>query len=228
MPPVGKRFIRDTRITAVEVYRCLAYRGMSEEAVLAKHPELKPEDLAGIRDAVLAEIQSIDRDEVTGRALLPKHDLVDGRYYKGRCRNATIARWNAKENCFYHWREKFGRIFIETIKYPTDEEPWWDIYSPIEELSDCKFEILSTRAPNSRGSRKIYTNSRKRCGQRCSAVRAPAMLSADLKPTGRVSLALVWRIASRLTWFAIVQKRMASLGLNLCCCRPLKRSECRP
>ena len=68
--------------------------------------------------------------------------MLNGRYYKGRCRNATIARWNADENCFYHWREKFGRIYIETIKYPTDVvEPWWDVFDVVEELPGCRFEI---------------------------------------------------------------------------------------
>ena len=67
---------------------------------------------------------------------------MHGRYYKGRCRNATIARWNADENCFYHWREKFGRIYIETIKYPTDVvEPLWDVFDVVEELPGCRFEI---------------------------------------------------------------------------------------
>jgi hypothetical protein len=64
----------------------------------------------------------MERDELTGRPILPKDQLVHGRFYKGRCRNATIARWNADEQRFYHWREKFGRIFIETIGYPTDDE----------------------------------------------------------------------------------------------------------
>ena len=58
------------------------------------------------------------------------------------CRNACIARWNAEEQCFYHWREKFERIYIETIKYPTDEvEPWWDVFDVVEELPNPKVEI---------------------------------------------------------------------------------------
>jgi hypothetical protein len=87
-------------------------------------------------------IKSRSHDEFTGRPILPKDQLVHGVYYKGRCRNATIARWNGVENCFYHWREKFGRIYIETVKYPTDVvEPWWDVFDVIEELPNPKFEI---------------------------------------------------------------------------------------
>src|SRR5450631_2903785 len=51
-------------------------------------------------------------------------------------------RWNADQQCFYHWRERFEHMYIETIKYPTDEmAPWWDIFNVVEELPNPKFEI---------------------------------------------------------------------------------------
>jgi uncharacterized protein (DUF433 family) len=134
--------VRDTKITVMEVYRSLTWGRLSETAVLDRYPELRPDDIPAVREAVRAEIRSRDHDEITGRRILPKDQLADGRYYKGRCRNATIARWNASEDCFYHWREKFGKIYIETIKYPTDEEePWWDVFDVVEELPNPKFEI---------------------------------------------------------------------------------------
>jgi hypothetical protein len=79
-------------------------------------------------------------DESTGRPCLAKADLKHGEYYKGRCRNATVARWNAEADCFFHWREKLGRIYIQTIKYPTDE-PRFDVFFPVSNLDDPKFEI---------------------------------------------------------------------------------------
>lgn len=79
-------------------------------------------------------------DELTLRKLLVKPNLEDGAYYVGRCRNATVARWNAKEGQFYHWREKFGQIYIETIKHPDDEERF-DVFRPVRELPDPKFVI---------------------------------------------------------------------------------------
>ena len=72
-------------------------------------------------------------DETTGKPLLDKKQLEDGAYYVGRCRNASVARWNAKEDQFYHWREKFKRVFIETIKHPVDEERF-DVFRPIRKL----------------------------------------------------------------------------------------------
>jgi len=37
---------------------------------------------------------------------------------------------------------KFGRIYIETIKYPTDETDWFlDVFDVVQELPNPKFEI---------------------------------------------------------------------------------------
>ena len=79
-------------------------------------------------------------DELTTRPLLPKSALVHGAYYKGRCRNASVARWNADEQCFYHWRQKFNSIFIETIKHPEDDEVF-DVFRVLEEIPSSKLEI---------------------------------------------------------------------------------------
>ena len=49
--------------------------------------------------------------------MLPEQSLLDGHYYSGVCRQAFIARWNAADKQFYHWREKFGRVFVESIDY---------------------------------------------------------------------------------------------------------------
>ena len=80
-------------------------------------------------------------DEKTGRPVLPKEALVDGAYYVGRCRNATIARWSAARNCFLHWRRKFERIFVEEISHPVDDENF-DVFRVVRPLeASPKFEI---------------------------------------------------------------------------------------
>lgn len=138
----GKPCVRGLPIKFWDVYRDLTFHGMREETILHKYPGLEPEDLAAVREYAVYLIKSRDHDEITGRKILPKDRLVDGRYYKGRCRLATVARWSASRNCFYHWREKMGYIYIETIMYPTDEEePWWDVFDVIEELPNSPFEI---------------------------------------------------------------------------------------
>jgi hypothetical protein len=79
-------------------------------------------------------------DEKTGRPILPKTDLVDGAYYVGRCRNATVARWSASHDCFFHWRVKFSRIFVEDIKHPVDEN-YFDVFRVVRVLPEPRFEI---------------------------------------------------------------------------------------
>ena len=51
---------------------------------------------------------------------IAKSDLIHGAYYSGRCRNASVARWNSTRQCFVHWRSKFGTNFLEDIKHPDD------------------------------------------------------------------------------------------------------------
>jgi len=52
---------------------------------------------------------------------IAKSDLQHGAYYTGRCRNASVARWDAVHGHFRHWRTKFGSTFIEEIRCPEDE-----------------------------------------------------------------------------------------------------------
>ena len=90
-------------------------------------------------------------DELTHRRLLPKSALRDGAYYIGRCRNACVARWNARQQCFYHWREKLGRIYIQKIKHPVDE-PQYDVFRPLKELLRPRFEIPFNVSARFRGN----------------------------------------------------------------------------
>jgi len=59
-------------------------------------------------------------------AKIARADLVHGAYYTGRCRNATVARWNADEGQFYHWRYKFG-WHVDCIRHPEDEQ-YFDVF----------------------------------------------------------------------------------------------------
>jgi uncharacterized protein (DUF433 family) len=157
--------IRGTPITVWDVYRALCLPGMTDSEVLSKFPELEPEDLAAVREFAVKSIESRTHDEFTGCPILPRDRLVHGRYYKGRCRNATTTRWNADENCFHHWREKFGRIYIETIKYPTDVvEPWWDVFDVVDELPGRRFEIPFDAEAAFTGNREdLYEHAEEMC-----------------------------------------------------------------
>ncbi len=70
---------------------------------------------------------------------ITKKDLVHGQYYKGRCRNAAITRWNGEKQRFVHWRTKFTFKFLEEICHPEDESVF-DVFvveavcDPVEEI----------------------------------------------------------------------------------------------
>lgn len=133
--------IRDTGIHVLRVFTDLEFHGLTEAQILERYPALTSADLLFVREEIARKILSRTHDEMMGRALLRRSQLVHGRYYVGRCRHATIARWNAEQRCFYHWREKLGRIYVETILYPTDEmHPWWDAFI-VRELPNAKVEI---------------------------------------------------------------------------------------
>lgn len=71
---------------------------------------------------------------------IAKADLKHGSYYRGHCRNAMVARWNAEDGYFWHWRTKFTSKFLECIHHP-DDELVYDVFYPHEELSDPEEEI---------------------------------------------------------------------------------------
>ena len=68
-----------------------------------------------------------------GTYAIPRLFLVYGNYYAGRCRNACIARWDAQAGLFYHWRDKFGRKFIESIEY-WDPAGRFDQFIPVFDI----------------------------------------------------------------------------------------------
>ena len=67
------------------------------------------------------------------RYLIPKADLEDAAWYLGKCRNANLAQWDAKRNVFVHWREKFDKLFPETIRHPEDDNGF-DLFWPLERV----------------------------------------------------------------------------------------------
>ena len=73
-------------------------------------------------------------------AKIPKSELVHGAYYYGRCRNASIARWNAGVQRFVYWRSKFGELFVEEICHPEDDQ-LFDVFVVEKEIDPPVKEI---------------------------------------------------------------------------------------
>ena len=55
---------------------------------------------------------------------IKKEDLQDGVYYNGRCRNASVAVWDATRQRFYHHRTKFGSTYVDSILCPEDDDKY--------------------------------------------------------------------------------------------------------
>jgi len=72
--------------------------------------------------------------------MLTKKDLVHGEYYVGHCRNATVARWDERQEKFFHWRTKFGHTFLEEICHPEDEKRY-DVFEPEQICKEIVKEI---------------------------------------------------------------------------------------
>lgn len=73
--------------------------------------------------------------------MLRKNELEHGNYYKGHCRNASIARWNGINEEFIYIRQKFGDTFLETINHPEDDNGF-DLFIPIRKCSTSEIEEI--------------------------------------------------------------------------------------
>jgi hypothetical protein len=83
------------------------------------------------------------------KEMVPFEQLVHGAYYRGKCRNAHVARWNAEEQKFIHWREKFKFVFLEQLGYWIEAKPGehrFDEFRPYALLENPPFEIPLTLA----------------------------------------------------------------------------------
>lgn len=72
---------------------------------------------------------------------IARADLKHGAYYGGRCRNASVARWDANIQAFRHFRTKFGETFVEEIKHPEDDQHF-DVF-----VVECEIQAPEREIP---------------------------------------------------------------------------------
>lgn len=65
--------------------------------------------------------------------MIAKKDLKHGHLYRGTCRNAEEAMWDAERNCFVYERHKFGDVYEDTCNHPEDDDGY-DLFVPEEDL----------------------------------------------------------------------------------------------
>ena len=68
--------------------------------------------------------------------VIRKEDLIDGTYYRGICRNASVAKWDVKDNCFWYMRYKWGSSYKEDINHMADDNGY-DLFIPFVKIDDC-------------------------------------------------------------------------------------------
>ena len=73
---------------------------------------------------------------------IPKKDLLAGHFYLGNHRRGKIGQWDAQQNRFLYWREKFSQCFIDSMEHFED----WSQYSvfvPIMEVSEKDWNLTN-------------------------------------------------------------------------------------
>jgi guanosine-3',5'-bis(diphosphate) 3'-pyrophosphohydrolase len=67
-------------------------------------------------------------NELYKKGIVPKKDLIKNKYYKGKCRNATVALWNGFE--FVYMRSKYGHYYIDEVNHLEDDNGY-DLFVPL-------------------------------------------------------------------------------------------------
>lgn len=126
--------LTEERKAEIEKQRLEAHEKAKEN--LAKYwNSLKPfkevNDIPTLPRAEDKEWQNFYVPRLIKAGAIPKSELVDGEYYIGNHRNATVARWNAKDCCFDFMRRKFTYLFPETVEHFEDNSRF-DLFVPIK------------------------------------------------------------------------------------------------
>jgi hypothetical protein len=73
--------------------------------------------------------------------MLAKAKLEDGCYYKGECRNASMARWCAELQAFVHWTFTMGGWHLDLIHHPDDEKRY-DVFLAFERIEPGTADVI--------------------------------------------------------------------------------------
>jgi hypothetical protein len=74
--------------------------------------------------------------------MLQKGKLEDGRYYRGECRNASVARWCAELQAFVHWTFTMGLWQLDRIHHPDDEKRY-DVFLAFERIEPAADDVIT-------------------------------------------------------------------------------------
>jgi (p)ppGpp synthase/HD superfamily hydrolase len=71
--------------------------------------------------------------ELYRKGILPKKDLIKGKYYFGKCRNAKVALWNGYE--FVYMRDFWGKSFFPETIFHLEDDNGFDVFIPLKEVT---------------------------------------------------------------------------------------------
>jgi hypothetical protein len=105
---------------------------------------LKP--FTGVND--IPNLPRVETDEwntfyvpkLIGAGAIPKKDLVDGQYYAGEHRRATIAKWDATKNRFVYNRTKFNLTYEDDCNHFEDDDGY-ALFVPIRIATEEEYKI---------------------------------------------------------------------------------------
>lgn len=81
-------------------------------------------------------------EQAYAQGLLRKESLEHGKYYRGHCRNASVARWHGPTEQFVYMRTKLGESYAQGIKHPADEK-FYDAFAAKGEAEPEERERIS-------------------------------------------------------------------------------------
>jgi len=127
-----------------------AQRAKDEAEYKRKHDErwanLRPfEKVTDVPNLPIVEKEEWDNfyvPRLIAAGAIPKKDLKDKGYYLGDYRRGHIAQWNAEENRFHYWREKWGACFIDKCEHFEDHSRY-AVFVPIAESTEADYNLTN-------------------------------------------------------------------------------------
>ena len=74
--------------------------------------------------------------------MIPKSEMINGRWYSGFCRNTRVALWDKKEDKFIHLRFKFGYRMDKIEHFEDVQKDRLDGFVPIELIEQIHHEKI--------------------------------------------------------------------------------------
>ena len=78
--------------------------------------------------------------KLIGAGAIPKKDLIDGQFYAGDHRNATIAKWDADKNKFIYMRTKWNSTYEDDCNHFEDDDGY-ALFVPIKTATEEEYRL---------------------------------------------------------------------------------------